>query len=110
MYNIDELRKDILERLIYLDAELAKKYKNNKKVFKLIIVGSSAIALKHNLLKITDDIDSLVIEEELQDFLKKNYDIYRINDRCKGIILLHPDYENRLVKIKIDYKFNFLDI
>ncbi|HQA58737.1 MAG TPA: DUF6036 family nucleotidyltransferase [Acetivibrio sp.] len=110
MYSIDELRRNILERLIHLDIELAEKYKNNKKVFKLIIVGSSAIALKHNLLRITDDIDSLHIEEELWEFLRKNYEVYRINDRCKGIILLHPDYEERLVKIKIDYKFNFLDI
>ncbi len=31
MYSIDELRRNILERMIHLDIELAEKYKNNKR-------------------------------------------------------------------------------
>ncbi len=36
--------------------------------------------------------------------------MFGINDRCAGIIMLHPDYENRLEKINIDYNFKFLNV
>ncbi|WP_320408969.1 MULTISPECIES: DUF6036 family nucleotidyltransferase [unclassified Candidatus Frackibacter] len=47
----------------------------------------------------------------LRDYLNNfDFDMFGINDRCAGIIMLHPDYENRLEKINIDYNFKFLNV
>ncbi len=106
----DLARKDIVKRLIHLDKQLTAKYKNKKRKFDLIIVGGAALMLKYKLERYTDDIDSLKLEEELNKYLRENYDIFRINDRANGVILINPDYKKRLKKLQIDYSFNVLEI
>ncbi|MCK8816286.1 DUF6036 family nucleotidyltransferase [Natroniella sulfidigena] len=62
-------------------------------------------------MNVTQDIDTLKMDRELRNYLSNfKFDLFGINDDCNGVIMLHPDYEERLEKLVIDYDFKFLDI
>lgn len=111
MNNVNYNREDIIKRLILLDKKLSSQFDVRKNKFKLIIIGGAALMLKYDLDRPTDDIDSLKIEKRLRIFLEKDYDLFRINDKCRGVIMIHYDYEDRLSKLPdVGYTFRFLDI
>ncbi|MCK8825359.1 DUF6036 family nucleotidyltransferase [Fuchsiella alkaliacetigena] len=103
-------KEKIIKEFIVLDRKVSKEFLSRKRKFQIVIVGGAAFLLKHNLNRTTNDIDSLKLEYELKKYISENSDLFHINDNCYNIMLKHPDYEDRLVKMNINYDFKMLKI
>ena len=103
-------KEKIIKELIALDKRVSREFSNRKRKFQIVIIGGAALLLKHNLNRTTNDIDSLKLEYELKKYISENSDLFHINDNCYNIMLKHPDYEERLVEMNINYEFKMLKI
>lgn len=92
--------KNILQSLIDLDEEVFLTF-GNKRNIECIIVGSSVLIIDNLISRMTSDIDSLFISENLENIYVK----YGLNTR----VVSHsdsfsPSYRDRMTVLEIDTK------
>ena len=93
-------KKEILNRLLQVDKDMAL-IDPTEDQYMCVIVGGSALVILEKIVRSTHDIDSINASEEIQDLLE----MYNINMNVRAYLVNFPDsYLNRIVKVDIPTK------
>ena len=93
-------KKEILNRLLQVDKDMALIDPTEDR-YMCVIVGGSALVILEKIVRSTHDIDSINASEEIQGLLE----MYNINMNVRAYLVNFPDsYLNRIVKVDIPTK------